>query len=144
MRQRDLGTGRVAQQDHRRCGDGCVQFPHSSFRPSTAREIQRRWHSREQALRQELSLENSAFGLDIGIGIHCGELSFGEFGHAHRDLTAIGTVVNMAARAQAAAAPGQILVSREMAERAQSELADARAGSYQLKGFDSAIDLYAA
>jgi adenylate cyclase len=109
-----------------------------------ARDIQRRWHERQQSLRQELSLENSELGLDIGIGIHCGELSFGEFGHAHRDLTAIGTVVNMAARAQAAAAPGQILVSREMAQRAQSELADVKPATYQLKGFDSAVELYAA
>jgi class 3 adenylate cyclase len=109
-----------------------------------ARDIQRRWLGRKQALRQELSLENSELGLDIGIGIHCGELSFGEFGHAHRDLTAIGTVVNMAARAQAAAAPGQILVSREMVQRAQSELTEAKAASYQLKGFDSSVELFTA
>jgi class 3 adenylate cyclase len=35
----------------------------------------------------------------VGVGIHCGELSFGEFGRSHRDLTAIGTVVNVASRA---------------------------------------------
>ena len=41
-------------------------------------------------------------GIGIGIGIDSGQLSFGEFGRSHRDLTAIGTVVNTAARAQSA------------------------------------------
>jgi hypothetical protein len=36
--------------------------------------------------------------LGIGIGINSGIVRFGEFGRSHRDLTAIGTVVNTAAR----------------------------------------------
>jgi class 3 adenylate cyclase len=32
--------------------------------------------------------------LGVGIGIHAGELSFGEFGWSHCDLNAIGTVIN--------------------------------------------------
>jgi adenylate cyclase len=30
--------------------------------------------------------------LGVGIGIDTGELSFGEFGRSHRDLTAMGIV----------------------------------------------------
>ena len=45
-------------------------------------------------------------GLCIGIGISSGKVSFGEFGQSHRHLTAIGTVVNVAARAQSAARMG--------------------------------------
>jgi class 3 adenylate cyclase len=87
----------------------------------------------------------------IGVGIHTGEVSFGEFGHSRRDLTAIGTVVNMAARAQAAAAPGQILVTRQVCDKAQQvcdkaqpELHDSPACEYRLKGFHEPIALYAA
>jgi adenylate cyclase len=80
----------------------------------------------------------------IGVGIHTGEISFGEFGQTHRDLTAIGTVVNAASRAQAAAEPGQILVTEAVYEKARSELPDSTAKEYQLKGFDKPIRLYTA
>lgn len=57
----------------------------------------------------------------------CGEPSFGEFGLAHRDLTVIGSIVNVASRAQSAAAAGEILVSQCVYERVQSELAGSQA-----------------
>jgi len=82
--------------------------------------------------------------LGIGVGIDSGSVAFGEFGRSHRDLTAIGTVVNRAARAQAAAAPGQILVTREVHDRSPSLSWPDAANDYQLKGFDSPISLYAA
>jgi adenylate cyclase len=80
----------------------------------------------------------------IGVGIHTGEISFGEFGQTHRDLTAIGTVVNTASRAQTAAEPGQILVTEAVFEKARSELRDSTVQEYQLKGFDEPIRLYRA
>jgi len=80
----------------------------------------------------------------IGIGIDSGELSFGEFGRSHRDLTAIGTVVNTAARAQSAASAGQILVTGKVHQRAEADLPGSTAAPYQLKGFDQPIELYAA
>ena len=73
-----------------------------------------------------------------GIGIHTGELSFGEFGRSHRDLTAIGTVVNTASRAQSAAGAAQILVTREVWHRAQPDLARSEVMAYQLKGLRGA------
>jgi class 3 adenylate cyclase len=81
--------------------------------------------------------------LGIGIGIDSGAASFGEFGRAHRDLTAIGMVVNTAARAQSVAEPGQILVSRSVYDRAGIQNGQEIGRSYQLKGFDEPVELFA-
>ncbi len=62
-----------------------------------AREIQLRWGLEREKLVEGLGLAGADLG--VGIGVHAGELSFGEFGRSHRDLTAIGTVVNTASRA---------------------------------------------
>jgi len=106
-----------------------------------AREIQRRCRARRESLA-------AAFGddgaLGVGIGINCGEITFGEFGRSHRDLTAIGTVVNTAARAQSAAAVGEILVTQAVHDRARAELAGSTARDYSLKGFETPVALYAA
>src|SRR5262249_52971667 len=79
----------------------------------------------------------------VGIGIDSGEASFGEFGRSHRDLTAIGTVVNTAARAQSAAEAGQILVTQAVHERAKRETAEAAGREYRLKGLERPVELYA-
>ncbi len=79
----------------------------------------------------------------MGIGIDSGETSFGEFGRSHRDLTAIGTVVNTASRAQSAAEPGQILVTKSVYHRARREVAESAGRKYQLKGFETPVQLYA-
>jgi adenylate cyclase len=107
-----------------------------------AQDIQRRWNAKRESLSEEFGLARAELG--VGIGIHCGELSFGEFGRSHRDLTAIGTVVNLASRAQSAAAAGEILVTQAVYERAQSELAGSRPQQRELKGFEGATTLYAA
>jgi class 3 adenylate cyclase len=106
-----------------------------------AREILRRCQGRKEALvRDNPELKESDLG--VGIGIDAGNASFGEFGRSHRDLTAIGTVVNTAARAQAAAEPGRILVTQAVFERAGRHLAGSRGQEYQLKGFDKPVCLY--
>ena len=106
-----------------------------------AREIQRRYHARREFLVAEHA-GLAGIELGVGIGIDSGEASFGEFGRSHRDLTAIGTVVNTAARAQSAAQAGQILVTRNVSERAQNQTARSESREYQLKGFDKPIELY--
>jgi adenylate cyclase len=107
-----------------------------------AREIQRRWRAKRETLVEAFGLTASDLG--VGIGIHSGELSFGEFGRSHRDLTAIGTVVNTASRAQSVADADQILVTQAVFQQVQSELADSRAKAYRLKGFEESIELYSA
>jgi class 3 adenylate cyclase len=107
-----------------------------------AREIQANWRDRRETLASAHGLNADELG--IGIGIHTGELSFGEFGHSHRDLTAIGTVVNTASRAQSVAEAGQILVTKAVFDRSQPDLKDSPSKPFQLKGFDTPVELYAA
>lgn len=107
-----------------------------------ARQIQANWRDQRASLVEAHGL--TACELGIGIGIHTGELSFGEFGHSHRDLTAIGTVVNTASRAQSVAEADQILVTKAVFDSAQPDLMDSPSKAFQLKGFDLPVDLYAA
>jgi class 3 adenylate cyclase len=107
-----------------------------------ARDIQRRCAERRSALAREFGLGDGDF--EIGIGIHTGNLSFGEFGRTHRDLTVIGDVVNIAARAQGAAKAGQILVTAAVHDGAGDVMAASRAQQYQLKGVDQPVTLYPA
>jgi adenylate cyclase len=51
--------------------------------------------------------------------------------------------VNIASRAQSAAAAGEILVSQGVYERVQSELANSKAQEYKMKGIQEPILLYA-
>ncbi|HLJ18664.1 MAG TPA: adenylate/guanylate cyclase domain-containing protein, partial [Stellaceae bacterium] len=107
-----------------------------------AREIQAQFASRQKEIAALLATTGMTAG--IGIGIDSGELSFGEFGRSHRDLTAIGTVVNTAARAQSAAKPGHILVTEAVHRRAEDELPGSLGVPYELKGFEHPIELYSA
>jgi class 3 adenylate cyclase len=111
------------------------QADHARQALLTAREIQQRIAARKV---------ESGLDFGVGIGLHCGELSFGEFGHSHRDLTAIGTVVNTASRAQGVADAGEILVTEEVRERVRDLTQGSVGRAYALKGFDSPITLYRA
>ena len=82
--------------------------------------------------------------LGVGIGIDSGNASFGEFGRAHRDLTAIGTVVNTASRAQSAAVGGEVLVTRAVYDRASRQVPPAAHGrEFRLKGLENPVELFA-
>jgi Adenylate and Guanylate cyclase catalytic domain len=80
-----------------------------------AREIQRHCRDRNADIARRFGAGQIKIG--VGIGIDSGDANFGEFGRSHRDLTVIGTVVNRAARAQAAAPPGEILVTEAVRAR---------------------------
>jgi class 3 adenylate cyclase len=102
-----------------------------------AQDIQRRWTQRSRSL-------GSAQDVGVGVGIDCGEVSFGEFGRTHHDLTAIGTVVNRASRAQSAASSGEILVTEAVRDRVPDALEQSTPQVHSLKGFDQPITLWAA
>jgi class 3 adenylate cyclase len=102
-----------------------------------AQDIQRRWTQRLRSLR-------SAQDVGIGVGIDCGDVSFGEFGRTHHDLTAIGTVVNRASRAQSAASSGEILVTEAVRDRVPAALEQSAPRVHSLKGFDQPVTLWAA
>jgi class 3 adenylate cyclase len=114
---------------------------HAACAVEAAREIQRRCHAQRYFLTSSSDCEDA---LGIGIGIDSGIVSFGEFGRTHRDLTAVGTVVNTAARAQSAAQAGQVLVTRAVRNRSGSSLAAAEGRLYPLKGITEPVELYAA
>ncbi len=115
---------------------------HAGRAVRAARAIQQRWAGEREERAANLGVPGAELG--VGIGIHSGELSFGEFGRSHRDLTAIGTVVNTASRAQAAALPGQILVTQAVYQRVGADIAASEPSPYHLKGFDAPVALYSA
>ena len=99
VRQRDLGARWALEQDDRRRRDGDLQLPDQATSTMRVRPC---WRRARCSATGSQAAAGDEFG--VGIGIHCGQVSFGEFGRSHRDVTAIGTVVNTAARIQAAAA----------------------------------------
>jgi len=115
---------------------------HAARAVRAARAIQSQWSARRDSFADSLGVDRDKMG--VGVGIASGEISFGEFGRTHHDLTAIGTVVNTASRAQSAASADKILLTQAVYERARSELNDAQEHEYRLKGFDAAIRLWAA
>jgi adenylate cyclase len=117
------------------------QPDHASQALLAARAIQQRFAERRDALQEEIGTRDVELG--IGIGIDSGDTNFGEFGRSHRDLTAIGTVVNRAARAQAAAKPGEILVTKTVRDRSGG-LVGGEGRDFSLKGFDQPVTLFAA
>ena len=117
------------------------QSDHPAQALLAARAIQQRFAERRDALHEEIGRRDVELG--IGIGIDSGDTNFGEFGRSHRDLTAIGTVVNRAARAQAAAKPGEILVTTAVRDRSGG-IVSGEGREFSLKGFDQPVTLFAA
>jgi adenylate cyclase len=80
--------------------------------------------------------------LPIGIGIQTGNAFVGSVGEApHSELTALGDVVNTAARLASAAAAGEILVSQEAAKAGGLEVGALEHRSLELKGKSAATDV---
>jgi adenylate cyclase len=109
---------------------------------AAARRIQELWRARREELSRAFGDEAATIG--IGIGLDTGQVNFGEFGRTHHDLTAIGTVVNVASRAQSAAAPNEILITAAVREKAGATLPESAGREYQLKGIDGPAKLWAA
>jgi adenylate cyclase len=77
--------------------------------------------------------------LPLGVGLHCGTAWVGNVGSSSvRDFTAVGDVVNMAARLQACAGPGQIVLSQAVFDRLCSPPATS-AATFVVKGSKDAL-----
>jgi adenylate cyclase len=110
-----------------------LQERHAARAIATAQEIMR-------AVGQEAGTGDEA--MPIGIGIQTGNAFVGAVGEApHTELTALGDVVNTAARLASAAAAGEILVSQEAAEAAGLELGALEHRSLELKGKSAPTDV---
>ncbi len=107
---------------------------------NTARAMQRsliklnlRWRS------QGIFETDGRDGVQFRCGIHQGTAVVGMFGsHQRADYTAIGPSVNIAARLQAAAVPGTILVSAAVADYLQ-EAEITKGSPLELKGIDETV-----
>ncbi|MDQ2854010.1 MAG: adenylate/guanylate cyclase domain-containing protein [Chloroflexota bacterium] len=80
--------------------------------------------------------------LPIGAGVHSGTAYVGSIGEGlHTELTALGDVVNTAARLASAASAGEVLVSLEAGEAAGLEMAPLEHRSLDLKGKSAATQV---
>ena len=81
---------------------------------------------------RELLRETGAANLPIGAGVHSGDAFVGSVGAL--ELTALGDVVNTAARLASAAGAGEVLVSADAARAAGLEVGALEHRSLELKG----------
>jgi len=91
--------------------------------------------SAAERLLREIDRQQAQDVLPVGVGMHFGVASVGNFGKGKtKDFTAVGDVVNTAARLQSSALAGQIIVSDEIYARAANHRPRAEAVSLSLKG----------
>jgi adenylate cyclase len=101
-------------------------------------ELQRRCLEMKAASKQP-GMEH----LGVGVGIHTGEIAIGEVGEMCRDFTAIGPSINLAARLQGAARPGEVLVSSDAYGKLGNGLTTDGPRELQLKGIEHPVTAYA-
>ena len=95
--------------------------------------------------RCKATLAARAEGLDdgaantLGVGVHTGQVEIGEFSTVRSDFTAIGGPVNLAARLEAQAAAGEILISAESAAQAPDLTAGTLTRTLALKGIEHSV-----
>jgi class 3 adenylate cyclase len=84
-----------------------------------------------------------ATGLNYGVGVNVGDAVVGNIGTAQQmNYTAIGSSVNLAARLESAAAPGQILLSPTVYQRVREHVVVRELPPIEAKGFDEPIPVY--
>jgi len=91
----------------------------------------------EKFARESLSLAAHTEHFGIGIGLACGEAVVGPVGTLRkRQYTAIGDPVNLAARLQAGADRGEVIIDGEIAQRVGSVVQVSPPWELQVKGKD--------
>lgn len=129
---------------NKQMGDGLMaifNFPivrkdHADVAILAAQEIQRNCAAALSGLVLE-ALPGRTLG--VGVGIHSGEVQIGEFSSFRSDFTAIGGVVNQAARLESQAAAGEILVSAETAAQAPGLTGGSETRVLTLKGIEQPV-----
>jgi adenylate cyclase len=128
-------------------GDGLLAiFPLSQ--PSACANLLRAVAEAGQAM-VALNEKNSEAGsarLNYGIGIHVGDVMYGNIGSSTRlDFTVIGPAVNMASRLEGLTKQlgRPVLLSRAFADFVEGDFDLERVGEYPVRGFDDPIELFA-
>ena len=123
-------------------GDGILIFFNDPFPTSepTRRAAAMALAMQDRFLPLRTRWAKQGYDLDLGVGIAFGFATLGAFGYEHRwDYTAIGSVVNLAARLCGEAQGGQILIDR----RTRAALEDAAkvvpVGPLTLKGYTQPV-----
>ncbi len=94
------------------------------------------------ALEDEL-LKKFGRSVGFGVGVNCGPAVVGNVGCEFRmDFTAIGDTVNTAARLEANAKKGQVLISDEVYERLKDRIEVEEIGEIPLKGKSKGVCVY--
>jgi adenylate cyclase len=128
-------------------GDGLLAiFPLTQ--PSACANLLRAVSEARQAM-TVLNESNGKAGrapLNYGIGVHVGDVMYGNIGSITRlDFTVIGPAVNMASRLEALTKQlgRNVLLSRAFADLAKGEFVLERVGEYPVRGFSEPIELFA-
>jgi adenylate cyclase len=128
-------------------GDGLLAiFPLSQ--PSACANLLRAVAEARQAM-IALNEKNSETGrapLNYGIGVHVGDVMYGNIGsRARLDFTVIGPAVNMASRLESLTKQlgRTVLLSRTFANFVKDDFDLERVGEYPLRGFNDPIEIFA-
>src|ERR1700722_2917823 len=128
-------------------GDGLLAiFPLSQ--PSACANLLRAVAEARQAMvaLNEKNRESGRAPLNYGIGVHVGDVMYGNIGsHTRLDFTVIGPAVNMASRLEALTKQlgKTVLLSRAFADLVESDFDLERVGEYPVRGFSDPIELFA-
>ncbi|HKV53066.1 MAG TPA: adenylate/guanylate cyclase domain-containing protein, partial [Candidatus Binataceae bacterium] len=128
-------------------GDGLLAiFPLSQ--PSACADLLHAVTEARQAMAalNEKNRANGSEALNFGIGVHVGDVMYGNIGsRARLDFTVIGPAVNMASRLEALSKQvgKPVLLSRAFADLVKGEFALERVGKYSVRGFSEPIELFA-
>lgn len=108
-------------------------------------------HAVTEARRAMVALNERSNGtgrapLNYGIGVHVGDVMYGNIGSSTRlDFTVIGPAVNMASRLEALTKQlgKTVLLSRDFADLVDRQFDLERLGEHEVRGFSEPIELFA-
>lgn len=99
---------------------------------------------RQSDILEEKCIAKFGIGVKFGVGINCGPAVVGNIGSEmlRLDYTAIGDTVNLSARLESNAKPGQILISSNVYEHVQGLFEIQDMGEIKVKGKEKPVQVY--